>query len=94
MGDYQYIAKVIGRKRDAGGIPIGRYYPNPMLDTSVYEVEFQDGSISDYAKNIVTKAIINVTTDGSNMPVSQLAANHLTVRNFSIHIEMIGRPVR
>jgi hypothetical protein len=56
-GDYQYIAKVIGRKRDSDGNPVGRYHPNPILDTSIHEVEFPDGTISNYAANVLTEAL-------------------------------------
>jgi len=31
-GDYEFIAKVTGRKRDSDGNPIGRYHPNPHQD--------------------------------------------------------------
>ena len=48
-GDYQYIARVLGRKRDSTGQPIGRYNKNPILDTTIHEVEFPDGSIHKYA---------------------------------------------
>ena len=34
---------VIGRKRDARGDPIGNADTNPMLDSRVYRVEFEDG---------------------------------------------------
>jgi hypothetical protein len=63
---YQYIARVIGKERDVDGNPIGRYHPNPILDTSIHEVEFPDGLIQDYAANVLTEALYTqVDTDGN-----------------------------
>lgn len=36
-------ARVVGRKRDANGDPVGNYNSNPLLNTRVYLVEFDDG---------------------------------------------------
>jgi hypothetical protein len=65
-GDYEYIARVVGRKRDNNGNPIGQYNPNPLLDTTVLEVEFPDGTIQDYAANVVAEALFTqVDQDGN-----------------------------
>lgn len=56
-GDFQFIAKVVKRKRDDDGNPVGRAHSNPILDTRVYEVEFPDGSIKDYAANVLAEAL-------------------------------------
>ncbi len=65
-GDYQYIAKVLGRKRDESGNPIGKSHPNPILDTTVFEVEFPDGSVQDYAANVLAEALYaQVDQDGN-----------------------------
>jgi len=45
------------RARDEGGVLIGRSNPNPLLDTSVYEVEFEDGSADCYHANIIAENI-------------------------------------
>ncbi len=37
-------AQVMPRKKDANGNPIGRANSNPILDTRVYEVEFEESS--------------------------------------------------
>ena len=36
-------AKVTKRLRDADGIPIGKANENPILDSCMYKVEYQDG---------------------------------------------------
>jgi hypothetical protein len=38
-------AKVVSRKRDVDGNPVGRRHHNPILDTHEYEVEFPDGAV-------------------------------------------------
>jgi hypothetical protein len=65
-GGYEYIAKVLGRKRDDSGNPIGRYHPNPILDTTVHEVQFPDGSIQEYAANILAEALYAQVDDDGN----------------------------
>lgn len=65
-GDYQYVAHVIGRKQDSEGQPIGRYNKNPILDTTVHEVEFPDGSIYEYAANVLAESLYTqVDQDGN-----------------------------
>jgi hypothetical protein len=64
--DYQFIAKVIGRKRDESGNPVGRAHTNPILDTHVYEVEFPDGSVKEYAVNTLSEAIYTQVDDDGN----------------------------
>jgi hypothetical protein len=65
-GDYEFIAKVTGCKRDSDGNPIGRYHPNPLLDTTVHEVEFPDGTVQDYAANVIAEALFTqVDQDGN-----------------------------
>jgi hypothetical protein len=65
-GDFQFIRRVIGRKRDAEGRPVGRSNTNPILDTRVYEVEFPDGTINEYAANILAEALYaQVDVDGN-----------------------------
>ena len=55
--------RVVGRKRDADGNPIGIRNPNPMLDTREYDVEFPDGSIETYTANIIAEAMYSQVDD-------------------------------
>ena len=50
-------AKVVARARNPDGELIGKSNPNPLLDTSVYEVEFEDGSVERYHANIIAEHI-------------------------------------
>ncbi len=78
-GDYQFVGKVIGRKRDANGNPVGRAKSNPILDTRVYEVEFPDGSVNDYAANILAEALYaQVDVDGNRFLLLKEIIDHKT----------------
>ena len=49
--------RVVRRARDSGGQLVGKSHNNPILDTSVYEVEFEDGSVEKYNANIIAEHI-------------------------------------
>jgi len=76
-GDFQFIRRVIGRKRDAEGRPVGRSNTNPILDTRVYEVEFPDGTINEYAANILAEALYaQVDVDGNRYLLLKAIIDH------------------
>ena len=54
-GDAMARGRVISRKRDADGNPTGRQHDNPILDTRVYNVQFDDGEISELAANVIAE---------------------------------------
>jgi len=56
-------ARIIGRKRDADGNPVGDYNLNPILNTRVYLAEFDDGFIAEYSANAIADAIYVQTDD-------------------------------
>ena len=47
--------KVIARKRDHNGNPIGVRHSNPILDTRQYEVELPNGEINTYTANLIAE---------------------------------------
>jgi hypothetical protein len=49
--------KVIGRLKDEDGNLVGQYDRNPLRNTAVYEVEFEDGQVKEYAANAIAEAI-------------------------------------
>jgi hypothetical protein len=58
VNGYQFSNGVVKRRaRDANGELIGKSNPNPLLDTSVYEVELENGSIERYHANILAKPV-------------------------------------
>jgi hypothetical protein len=56
-------SRVIGRKRDEDGNPVGTYNRNPLLNTRVYLVEFNDGHVAEYGANTIAEAIYNQVND-------------------------------
>jgi hypothetical protein len=49
--------KVVKRKRDDNAVLIVVSHPNPLLDTSLYEVEFVDRAAEAFAANIIAKKV-------------------------------------
>jgi hypothetical protein len=47
--------RVVSRKRDGTGIPIGLRHNNPILDTIQYEVECPNGSIDMISANVIAE---------------------------------------
>ena len=57
LGDDLILGKVVARKRDAHGNPIGKSSENPIFDTRRYQVEFPDGRIEEYCANIIAECL-------------------------------------
>ena len=62
-GDHMKAARVISRATDDDGAVIGEYNSNPALNTRVYDVMFPDGSIQQYAANIIAENIYSQVDD-------------------------------
>jgi hypothetical protein len=56
-------AQVKRRKRDEDGNLIGYSHSNPILDTGLYEVEFDDGQVGTYAANVIAENIYEQIDD-------------------------------
>ena len=48
-------AKVKSRSKDLNGDLVGTYDANPLLNSILYDVEFEDGSIKQYSANIIAE---------------------------------------
>ena len=55
QGELLRNAKVVGRSKDGDGNVIGSYDPNPFLNTMIYDVQFPDGEIKEYAANVIAE---------------------------------------
>jgi hypothetical protein len=53
------MAKVIKRVRDEANELVGTHNPNPILDTSLYEVEFPDGTIDQLTANVIAENLFS-----------------------------------
>jgi len=60
--------RVVRRARDEQGELIGKEHSNPLCDSSIYEVEFEDGSVERYHANIIAENIYSrIDADGHSM---------------------------
>ena len=50
-------------KRDTEGALIGNTHPNPILDTGLHEVRFDDGKMAAYSANIIAENIYKQVDD-------------------------------
>jgi hypothetical protein len=66
VGDSMMFGTVKNRKRDTEGNLIGRTNQNPILDTALYEVEFEDGKVEAYHANQIADAIYARVDDDGN----------------------------
>ncbi len=81
-GDILLPAKVIARKRDADGNPIGTANTNPILDTRIYEVQFPDGHTESYAANVIVENMYaQVDHEGNQFLLLAEIVNHRTDQN-------------
>jgi hypothetical protein len=63
--DSQAIARVVRRAVDDEGRMIGTFSENPLLNTLLYECEFNDGTMKEYAANtIATNIFMESDADG------------------------------
>jgi len=65
--DMEQVGIIKGRKRGPDGKFIGKYNANPILDTSVYVIEFQDGRVESYFANQIVECILNESEVESNI---------------------------
>ena len=71
--------KVVRRARNPDGELIGKEHSNPLLDSSVYEVEFEDGSVEKYHANIIAEHIYSqVDQDGYGRTLLDEIIDHKT----------------
>ena len=66
QGEKMKSVKVVGRsKDDEDGNIVGNYDDNPHLNTMLYDVEFPDGEIREYAANVIAENMYaQVDADG------------------------------
>jgi hypothetical protein len=47
--------------KDPFGLPVGTRNPNPVLDSSQYKVELDDGSVAVYTANLIAENLAAIT---------------------------------
>ena len=63
------FGRVVKRLRDKDGLPIGTANDNPILDSRMYEVEFQDGHRASMAANAIAENLFSQIDDEGNRHV-------------------------
>ena len=58
QGGDQQLAKVIWQAVDKNGTTVGNHTVNPLLNTSLYDVEFPDGAVRRYAANMIAENLL------------------------------------
>ncbi len=77
QGDGYVSGRVVNRKRDANGDPIGVRHQNPILDTRVYNVEFPDGHVAEYTANVIAESIYSqVDAEGREYALLREIVDH------------------
>jgi hypothetical protein len=77
QGDILVPAHVARRKHDVNGNPIGIAHDNPLLDMRVYEVEFPDGHVEEYAANMIAENIYaEVDSEGNQFLIMDEIIGH------------------
>jgi len=62
-GDSYEKGTVTHRKRNSDGNPVGHAHTNPILNTRVFEVEFSDGHVAEYATNVIAENMFAMVED-------------------------------
>ena len=69
--------RVVARKRDIHGNPIGRVNDNPILDTRQYVVQFSDGDETELNANMIAEAIYaQCDPDGNQYVLLEALVDH------------------
>jgi hypothetical protein len=89
---------VTSRKCDNDGILLGKPKTNPILDTRVFEVQFLDGTINEYATNVIAENILAMVDDDGHKPyyltislithVTQMLLYHSLILGHSVIMEI------
>ncbi len=76
-GDILVPAKVIARKHDRDGNPIGIGHSNPLMDTRIYDVQFPDGHTEEFAANTIAENIYSqVDAEGNQYLLLKEITDH------------------
>jgi hypothetical protein len=76
-GDEFQLGTVVKRRVDENGKWIGKSDQNPIMDTRVYEVEFADGEVLEYAANIIAENLYSqVDAEGCRFVLMDSIVDH------------------
>jgi hypothetical protein len=76
-GDGIRAGRVKGWKRDREGRVVEKAAQNPILNTRVYDVKFEDGKVGEYAANVIAEHMVSVAdVDGNQVPLLEAIVAH------------------
>jgi hypothetical protein len=76
-GEEMSVGKVTQRALGPDGTVAGTYDENPFLNTMIYEVEFPNGDVKEYAANIITENMLTqVDSDGYSLTTMKGIINY------------------
>jgi hypothetical protein len=82
QGEMMVPATVIGVSMDADGKVISNENENPILNTTLYDVQFNDGMIKSYAANTVAENVYNmVNANGESEAIFSGIIGHRSTDN-------------
>ena len=58
LGEDMAVGKVTRRALNPDGRVTGTYDENPMLNSMIYEIEFPDGQVKEYAANVIAENML------------------------------------
>lgn len=80
-GDGMKRGNITAYKHDSGGNLLGNSHPNPLLNTHMHQVTFSDGTIQEYAANIIAEAIYSEhDEDGHKYLLLKEIIDHCTLK--------------
>ena len=84
---------VISRKCDTDGNPMGRSHANPILDTRIYNVEFDDGDVTELTTNLITESMYSQCDPNRNqyLLLDQLIDHRSTDRVVALPDQVVHR---
>jgi hypothetical protein len=76
-GERVQTGKVIQRSIGAEGTVLGSYDDNPFLNSIIYDVEFDDGTVKEYSANVIAENILSqVDSDGISKTMMEAVIDH------------------
>eukprot|EP00980_Cylindrotheca_fusiformis_P014396 scaffold3830_cov85-Cylindrotheca_fusiformis.AAC.8 len=91
----QSTGKVLRRATNVSGDTVGRYDENPYLNSMVYEVEFSDGQVKEYAANVIAENMLTqVDSDGYSTTIMKGIVDFKKDEEVAVSMEDMYIPTR
>ena len=88
LGDNITMGKVKGRSLGDNGRVVGSYDDNPFLNSIVYDVEFPDGQVKEYAANILAENMLSqVDSEGHSTLLMKEIIDHRKDASIAVPME-------